>query len=174
MTKPASVPGSHQEGGHSTEGTFCLLEDQRYIPCTLYMSHSERVTCFWLISLCHRYGTDDLDTSARSTSRIYPKPVISQNFPSQIISSASIASTANRSPHHIQNQHQENRACSIWSTWTSMARCHMSHSVVLRTSSVLLMTRLRRCGLTPSEPKIGCSRSSPIGSQWSKTRLVGN
>ena len=34
-TKPASVSGSHQEGGHSTKGTSCLPEDRRYIPCTL-------------------------------------------------------------------------------------------------------------------------------------------
>ena len=33
--KPASVQVSHQEGGHSTEGTSCLLEDQRYTHCTL-------------------------------------------------------------------------------------------------------------------------------------------
>ena len=96
LTKPASVSGSHQEGGPSTEGTSCLLEDRRYTPCTLYVSHSERVTYFWWISLCHRYGTDDLDTLARPASRIYPKPAISQNFPFQIISFASIASTANR------------------------------------------------------------------------------
>ena len=40
----------------------------------------------------------------------------------------------------------------------SVARCHISLSAVLRTSSVLLTTRLGRCGLTLSEPKIGCSR----------------
>ena len=30
------------------------------------MSHSERVTCSWLISLSHRYGTDASNTSTRS------------------------------------------------------------------------------------------------------------
>ena len=30
---------SHQEGRHSTEGTSCLLEDQRYTRYTLCMSH---------------------------------------------------------------------------------------------------------------------------------------
>ena len=55
--KTASMSDSHQEGGGSTKGTSYLLEDRRYIPCTYYMSHSERVTCFWFISLCHHYGT---------------------------------------------------------------------------------------------------------------------
>ena len=66
------MPDSHQEGGRSTKGTFYLLKDRRYIPCILYMSHSERVTYLWFISPCHRYGTDDSDTSARLTSRTYP------------------------------------------------------------------------------------------------------
>ena len=114
------------------------------------------------------------NTSVRPTSRTYPEPDTSPNSPSQTISFASIASTANRKPHHTRHQHQDNPARSIWSTWTSMARCHVSLSAVLRTSSVLLTTRLGRCGLTPSEPKIGCSRSSSIGLQWSKIRPVGN
>ena len=88
-----TTPDFHQEGGRSTKGTSCLLEDRRYIPCTLYMLHSERVTYFRWISLCHRYDTYELDTSTRPTSRIYPDPVTSQNSPSRIISSASIASS---------------------------------------------------------------------------------
>ena len=48
MTKTAYVSASHQEGGHSTKETSCLLEGQKYIPCTRYMSHSKRVTCSWL------------------------------------------------------------------------------------------------------------------------------
>ena len=49
-----------------------------------------------LYPLCHPYGTNDLDTSARSVSRTYPEPVTSRNSPSQIISFVSIASTANK------------------------------------------------------------------------------
>ena len=97
--KPTSVLVSHQEGGHSTKGTSYLLEGQKYIHCTRYMSYSKRVTCSWLISLCHRYGMDNSDTSARPTSHIYLEPDISPNSPSPIISSASIGSTTNRYSH---------------------------------------------------------------------------
>ena len=78
--KMTSLLDSHQEGGRSTKGTSYLLEDRKYIPCTCYMSHSEMMTCFWLISLCHPYGTDDLDTSAKPTSHTYLGRIHLQTF----------------------------------------------------------------------------------------------
>ena len=62
---------------------------------TLYVT-LRGVTYFWWISLCHRYGTDDLETSARPASRTYPEPDTSRNSPSRTISSVSISSMANK------------------------------------------------------------------------------
>ena len=95
---------SHHEGGHSTRGTFCLLKEPKYMHCTRYMSHSGRVTCSWLIFTCHRYGTNNSDTSTRSASRIYPKPDTSPNFHSRITNSTSIVSMANKSQPHTRQQ----------------------------------------------------------------------
>ena len=82
-----------------------MLEGQKYILCTHYTSHLERVTCSWLTFPCNRYGTDDSETSSRPTSCIYLEPDTSPKSPSLV----SIVSMENRLQPHTQRQHLENQ-----------------------------------------------------------------
>ena len=63
--------------------------------------------------------------------------------------------------------------------WFSFCTLHFTRNLwhqhpVLCTSLVSLTTQLGRCGLIRSKLKIGCARSSPIGSPWSKICPIKN
>ena len=172
FTKQAFVPASHHEGEHTIEGTSYLLKSRRYIHCTQFMSHSERVTCFWSIFPCHPCGMTDSDISTRPTSRIYLESDTSPKSPSPITISASVVNMASRLQPHTGRHHQENWIHSIWSIQMRVAQRYVTLLVASPISSASLTTQLGKCGHTRPEPKVGCSRSSRNGSPWWRTSLT--
>ena len=153
MTKTVSVSASRKEGRHSTKGTSYLLEDQKYIPCSWFP--------------CHRYGTDDSDTSTRPTSHIYLEPDTSPNYPSRIINSASITNIANRLKPHTRHQRQENRVHSdVCGPMPHQSLGGASYFISFINDST------RKVWAYRLEQKIECSRSSKNGSPTLKISLV--
>ena len=165
------MPDSHKEGGHSTKGTSSLLKDRRYIPCTCYVTLREGdlflvnipVSSLWHRRLGH---LSKAVITHLSRAGYIPKLSFSDHqfcehcqYGKQVAASHPTSTSRESSP--LDLVHSD--VCGPMPHQSFGGASYFAAS---------LTTQLERCGLTLFRPKISCSRSSPTGSQWSKTSLV--